>query len=1314
MPKINAIRQNEIKEEFEAGSFKAEQSRSRTLPEVNSVSWCRPPLVKQFYSGSLKMWLPMSLHPNFIDQSRPEVGEIQQDPADPKVDIRPHIFDPVKKEFVLCDSGSQVSAFPPDPGDSPDPNLVLKAANGSKMTCYGFKETSIKIGHKSYPFKIIKAQVESPILGWDFMTKYRLELRWDQNDELIIYDKKNKIGSKMHFKPIPTEKSVQLKNLSLISAESHLDSELDSPEILAGEVAAMQALAEEGALGEDEDISILPEGPYRNLVAKFPKLLKQNFHCEPTDTIIHRIQTNGTPVKAKVRRLLPGSEKAIKAKQAWDELIQLGIVEKVDPEKANTYCSPLHFVPKPNGFLRPVGDFRLLNLQTELDQFPLPHLRDFTHQIAGCRVFSKVDLRKAFHSIVIDKRDRFKTCVTTPWGLFNFKRLAMGMRNSAQSFQRMVQAVIGDMEGIFCYLDDLLIYSKTEDKHKEILEELFKKLEAANLTLALSKCEFGKSSLEYLGYQVSSEGLVPVRKKIEALQQFPPPAKQKDLLAFLGALNYYRASLPRLKPEDSVDKTMPERSPAAVLDPLYKLATCNIKKQKGNYFSDIWNQHEHLRNAFEDAKMLLQKAIVLEFPIPSAPLALSTDASKFCLGASLEQYVDGQWRCLGLWSKSLNPSQQRYSTYIRELLAIKFAIRHFINEINGRSLTIYTDHMPILGSWRNPNLQMHDNVAMNAINEIAQWTSDIQHKPGKNLVVPDLMSRPFKSGNAYQVQPDIPGAPDYVPPEATMAALEQVALNVVSPKTIADEQKSCPDVVKHRNGLKPGSVVMGDIDISGQNLYCEISGKQPRPLLPESQRSLVLNLLHHQDHPSAKETLRRASQDYYWPHMREQVEQFVRTCHPCQVAKQSPTVKAGVSAFPVPDQRFSVVHLDVVGPLPTSNGFKYLLTAFCRTSRWLEAYPMKAATSEECCRAFMEWTSRFGVPHVSVSDNGNTFVSNLYKDIMRTFNIKIQFTPAYHAATNGAIERRHQTIKNSLKASLIDMGNEHGDKWITALPWVLLGKRVQVQPDLDISASQLVFGKAVSLPGQMLGHPGAPLTNVQTRALLEELYKMSAKPPVPTSTVVDPIDVSHTEKAKFVYIKKEDPTGLSSRFEGPYPIVSRPSRSTIEVRIGSFVDGTPRLQVYNWNTCKVAHLREDAQVAQRPMLGRPRTRGSAHTSDLNEVPEPTEASASPSSADPLAAGKQTKRVNAKQQADNHETSSTGCRQQSQPAEGGQIQTDFHETLSGRPPHPDYLAKGPIISREMYDKWTPDLLGPNRPIRSTRNPNPQYVDSVSPA
>ena len=125
------------------------------------------------------------------------------------------------------------------------------------------------------------------------------------------------------------------------------------------------------------------------------------------------------------------------------------------------------------------------------------------------------------------------------------------------------------------------------------------------------------------------------------------------------------------------------------------------------------------------------------------------------------------------------------------------------------------------------------------------------------------------------------------------------------------------------------------------------------------------------------------------------------------------------------------------------------------------------------------------VPAVAVSDNGNTFVANLYRDIMKTFGVEVKFTPAYHAATNGAVERRHQTIKNSLKASLVDMGDKHGSKWAKALPWVLMAKRAQVQPDLDASASQLVFGKSISLPGQLLGHPGPPLDNIQTKKLLQ-------------------------------------------------------------------------------------------------------------------------------------------------------------------------------------------------------------------------------------
>ena len=452
------------------------------------------------------------------------------------------------------------------------------------------------------------------------------------------------------------------------------------------------------------------------------------------------------------------------------------------------------------------------------------------------------------------------------------------------------------------------------------------------------------------------------------------------------------------------------------------------------------------------------------------------------------------------------------------------------------------------------------------------------------------------SSSSWASSVDTP-PPPYISPEKTISALQEIALISLSPSALALAQESCPDIKNHREGKLPKSVVVADVDMAGTKVLCEVSDpKNPRPMVPISQRNLVVNLLHHGDHPSAKETLRRTTKDYYWPNMRKNVVQFVKTCHPCQSAKQSATEKSGIGHFPVPDERFSYIHIDVVGPLPESRGYKYLLSVLDRTSHWLELYPMKSASAAECAEAFLQSLARFGAPATAVSDNGNSFVSRLWEDINRIFGVDIVFTPAYHAATNGAVERAHQTFKNSLKASLVAMGDEHRENWFTALPWVLLGKRNQYQPHLDASSSQLVLGKSVKLPGMVLGQAGPPLNTAQTKALLDQLYKMSDRPPIQTSAPYTANNMDHTLSATHVYVKKANPLSLESKFEGPFEILSRPSRSTIIVKIGCHVDGSPRTLNLNWNSCKIAHLRDDAQVGSRPTLGRPAKRPSPSTS----------------------------------------------------------------------------------------------------------------------
>ena len=317
---------------------------------------------------------------------------------------------------------------------------------------------------------------------------------------------------------------------------------------------------------------------------------------------------------------------------------------------------------------------------------------------------------------------------------------------------------------------------------------------------------------------------------------------------------------------------------------------------------------------------------------------------------------------------------------------------------------------------------------------------------------------------------------------------------------------------------------------------------------------------------------------------------------------------------------------------------------------------------------------------------------------MATFNIEVRFTPAYHAASNGAIEKRHQTIKNSLKAALIDMGNHHGNKWNKALPWVLLGKRVAVQPDLDASAASLVFGKSLELPGQLLGHPGPPLSNLETKALLEELYQLENRKAHETSTITNPIDVVKTKNATHVYVKVAEVRGLSPRFEGPYAIVARPSRSQVQVRVGSFANGSPRLLTFHWSSCKIAQMREGAAEGSRENLGR--------------KPHPHRSTPGEQLSDATSFSKQTEKLPAKNKmSTNPSAVTTSSEALAMPAK---IQTSKSTS-----------TWTPVFTRETFDKWSPEVFkaagSPDfvntpsgRPVRSTRNQNPQYIDAITAA
>ena len=203
------------------------------------------------------------------------------------------------------------------------------------------------------------------------------------------------------------------------------------------------------------------------------------FMSSPKHRVQHFIKTQGPPVAARPRRL--NCDKLRAAKAEFDKMERLGIIRRSD----SPWSSPLHLVTKKDGSYRPCGDFRRLNVITEDDRYPLPHIHDFNANLAGATIFSVIDLVKGFHHMPINKDDIPKTAVITPFGLYEFLRMQFGLKNAAQSFQRMMEQILRGLDYVFIYLDDVLVASADMAQHESHLHTVFSLLQEHGMTCLL-------------------------------------------------------------------------------------------------------------------------------------------------------------------------------------------------------------------------------------------------------------------------------------------------------------------------------------------------------------------------------------------------------------------------------------------------------------------------------------------------------------------------------------------------------------------------------------------------------------------------------------------------------------------------------------------------------------------------------------------------------------------------------------------------------------------------------------------------------------
>ena len=884
--------------------------------------------------------------------------------------------------------------------------------------------------------------------------------------------------------------------------------------------------------------------------------------------------------------------------------------------------SALHLQPKADGSLRPCGDYRKLNALTGLDGYALPNIASFSQKLAGSKVFAKVDMTKAYYNVGLDYPSSLKTVVVTQWGAYRFTRLSMGLKNSAQTFQRLIDNVLHGMD-VFAYIDDVLVYAKDEDELEAKLRALFIALQDAGLAINAKKCSFGKKEINFLGFRVSATGIRPLPKKMQAVVDFPTPTSAKALLGFLGAANYYRRCLPKLH----------GKTPAQILQPLYTAATA---KRPGKKFVDLWRE-ENLDRAYAEAKQLLVAATELAHPNPDAHLVLTTDASVESIGAVLEQHVIGRYQPLGWWSKHLTPAQRKWSTFRRELYGIHQAVRHFLQEFRGRHLVIFTDHLPIVQAIKNQKTPEHDPVALQHLIEVCYWTHDVRHVKGKDNPVSDWLSRP--SNVPVGTADDVPVAEDIIndvtaaiaelPQQAavecaraaltswagdmTMVVMGQAATRdpgsavctvdgdvdavevaaaetLLEPGRLAADQAKCPEVEAFLRGKQPRGVTLAKVPHGQVELWCDTSGNKVRPLVPAAWRQMLARTFHELHHPGPKSTAQKVSERYYWPTLKRDVTAWTKTCDVCQSSKATAAIRPPMDHRPVMG-RFDDVQCDVVGPLPPSQGYTHLLTVVDRATNWLEAVPLVEATAQTCCEAFLlHWVARKGIPSKATCDNGNTFATGQWTELQKQLGVKVEFTPLYHAASLGSVERQHKDLKVGLRARLLDMGQAYASRWMEALPWVLLGRRTSFQPRFGTSSAEMVYGSTLQVPGDLLRASADGLATADHTAILTKLRVNAARPPVATTGLHDRVVYypATAANATHVYVKKGHPTPLGPIKAGPFPIAERLDKSTLRLLVGHRPNGEPRFERHHWENCQPAALAPGAQAASRPALGRPR------------------------------------------------------------------------------------------------------------------------------
>ena len=622
-------------------------------------------------------------------------------------------------------------------------------------------------------------------------------------------------------------------------------------------------------------------------------------------------------------------------------------------------------------------DSKSLNKAVRRQRFPVKSLEDIVQAVNGAKVFSKLDLTKAFHQLELAKESRHLTTIVTHKGLFRYRRLHMGISSASEVFTDTIRSILAECPGQLNMTDDVLVFGSTVEEHERNLLGVLEKLEASGITLNTAKCEFFRTELTFFGMRFSTAGVSPTLDRCKALREAGPPKNVKELRSLIGMAQYSARFISDM---------------ASITEPLWRLTKDGAK----------WTWSAVEQRALDELKNAITTSC-LSFFDRDWDTEVIVDASPVGLGAVLAQ-VDpnnkSDRRVICFASRLLTQTERRYSQCEKEALAAVWGCERFWLYLFGKQFTLVTDNRAVQLIFGNSASRPPARIERWAL-RLTQFDFSIVHRPGKSNVA-DYFSR--NPDRTVDLEPLVSQqlSERYINAIVSNAMTPALTRREVAKATQEDEElcELADWLTKENRAALPAHLgqykhLLDELSQAGDGILL----RGTLIVIPRVLRERVAELAHkgHQGIVQSKALIRSR---VWYPGIDAQVERKVRECVFCQANSSTRTYEP-LKPTPMPDGPWQSVAGDFFGPMADGT---YYLVSTCLYSRWFDVKSITSTNADTVTSHLEELFATFGAPHVYMTDNGPPFNSHAFTEFAERLGFVHRKTTPLWPRANGAVE----------------------------------------------------------------------------------------------------------------------------------------------------------------------------------------------------------------------------------------------------------------------------------------------------------------------